>query len=210
MRRRLQHAGISMGIDAMLKRDMGADAIKFREHMDGAGDAFTAFHTYTKSDLDAPPPRSRLDMARSIVADSTKLKELCAELLEVVVRLEQKLIVYVFWPIKAASPFHRAPRWPLVDDERRYGSPSSGGPNPVSYWHIFRHARFTLSTVSAPTTAICNDCIDTMLADDGLPVVEGKDQAALTSAVKERFSEHNKLEKKRLKTTKSSRQTSSR
>lgn len=99
MRRRLQHAGISMGIDAMLKRDMGADAIKFREHMDGAGDAFTAFHTYTKSDLDAPPPRSRLDMARSIVADSTKLKELCAELLEVVVRLEQKLIVYVFWPI---------------------------------------------------------------------------------------------------------------
>ena len=47
MRRRLQHAGISMGIDAMLKRDMGADAIKFREHMDGAGDAFTAFHTYT-------------------------------------------------------------------------------------------------------------------------------------------------------------------
>ena len=99
MRRRLQHAGISMGIDAMLKRDMGADAIKFREHMDGAGDTFTAFHTYTKSDLDAPPPRSRLDMARSIVADSTKLKELCAELLEVVVRLEQKLIVYVFWPI---------------------------------------------------------------------------------------------------------------
>ena len=49
-----------------------------------------------------------------------------------------------------------------------------------------------------------------MLADDGLPVVEGKDQAALISAVKERFSEHNKLEKKRLKTGKSSRRTSSR
>ena len=47
-------------------------------------------------------------------------------------------------------------------------------------------------------------------ADDGLPVVEGKDQAALISAVKERFSEHNKLEKKRLKTGKSSRRTSSR
>jgi len=82
MRRRLQHAGVSVAIDAVLKCDVGADATKFRKHMAYVDDAFTAFHNYTKIDLDFPPPRNLLDMARCMVAGSTKLRELGAELLE--------------------------------------------------------------------------------------------------------------------------------
>ena len=82
MRRRLQHAGVSVAIDAVLKCDVGADATKFRKHMAYVDDAFTAFHNYTMIDLDFPPPSNLLDMARCMVAGSTKLRELGAELLE--------------------------------------------------------------------------------------------------------------------------------
>ena len=98
-RQRLQHAALSVSLDQMFKRNVGTKAKRIYKRLDEGIDSFTVFYDWTKGDPHHPLPESRAAMARYMARISSKLKALSAELLEVVVRKEQKMLVYAHWPL---------------------------------------------------------------------------------------------------------------
>lgn len=100
LRRRLQHAAFQPDLDQMHKRSIGANAAKFRKWIDEGRDAFSVFHTWTKSQYHHPIPATRIDMAWYIAGISCKIQALCAEILEVVIEEKEKLLIFAYWPLE--------------------------------------------------------------------------------------------------------------
>jgi SNF2 family DNA or RNA helicase len=98
-RRRLQHAALNPALDQMYRRNVGNEAQGIQKFFKQGIDSFSIYHAYTKNDLHHPLPETRPAMAKYMADCSCKLQALSAEIQEVVIRQDRKMLVYADWPL---------------------------------------------------------------------------------------------------------------